>query len=202
MDETSNASRKLCHHLMFHPLQCNAASNGGTVFYLQMTGGAIWWPNMQLMQVAPSDGQMLLLARFFWDQSWLEETPPTGFLEFFHNICFKYFCLFGLRESWGSNILELLGQWRNNLSKLTTFDPTFHLTHSAWVEFWGWLDFWNEVHSNIVWEGSSSEVRKVSEADALLSHNSATTNAVDLPQTYQPLLPSSPRRVGRRTRKF
>ena len=62
---------------MFHPLQCNAASNGGTVFYLQMTGGAkyatnasgtIWWPN--LVQVMESiSGSDVPLAMFICGKS-------------------------------------------------------------------------------------------------------------------------------------
>ena len=44
---------KLCHSAM------DETSNGSKVFYLQMASGAIWWPNLKLMPVAPSGGQLV-----------------------------------------------------------------------------------------------------------------------------------------------
>ena len=76
---------------------------------------------------------------FFWDQSWLEKTPPkVFFLQFFlfKKIIFVNICIdlgfWGVKAGL-SKIWEILGQnpLRNNLSKLTTFDPVFQLLHSG-----------------------------------------------------------------------
>ena len=87
---------------------------------------------------------------FFWDQSWLEQTPRTGFFHFFlfKKYIFVNICIY--LDFWGvkaalCKIWEILGQIprRNNLSKLTTFDPVFQLPHSAMINnsiFWKtWL---------------------------------------------------------------
>ena len=81
----------------------------------------------------------ILLARgFFWDQSWLAQTPPTGFLDLFliFQIFVVHICIY--LGNWGvegamCKILELYDQnpWRNNFPKLATFDHILQRPHSA-----------------------------------------------------------------------
>ena len=83
--------------------------------------------------------KMILVRWFFWHQSCLSKTPPTGFCVFsllifahLHPNIFIYIDFWGVQAAL-FNILELYDQnpWRNNLSKLTTFDPILQRPHSA-----------------------------------------------------------------------
>ena len=89
-------------------------------------------------QNVPFIKKISFCKRFFWDQSWLEQTPPTGFLDFF--LIFKIFvfdiCIY--LKNWGVEgaMCKISEFWdrnwqRNNFSKLATFDPIFQLPHSA-----------------------------------------------------------------------
>ena len=76
--------------------------------------------------------------RFFWDQSWLEKTPPTSSLDFFQIFWIVVFDICIYLRNWGVKVAmwkisECLNQnWqRNKLSKLATFEPIFQLPHSA-----------------------------------------------------------------------
>ena len=81
------------------------------------------------------------MIRFFWHQPYLVTTPPTGFLRFKKSIFkdiweinnfFDFFDVFtpSLQVWW----IFVENWWRNNLSKLTTFNPVFQLPHSAMVD--------------------------------------------------------------------
>ena len=78
------------------------------------------------------------LIRFFWHQPYLVTTPPTGFLQFKKslfkdiweiNYFFDFLDVFtpSLQVWW----IFVENWWRNNLSKLTTFNPVFQLPHSG-----------------------------------------------------------------------
>ena len=106
-----------------------------------------------LSQNAPFIKKILFARGIFWDQSWLEQTPPTGFLDFFliYQIFVFNICIYS--GNWGvegavCKILELWGQHprRNNLSKSATFQPILQRPHSAMggqVDFfspwWKWV---------------------------------------------------------------
>ena len=77
--------------------------------------------------------------RFFWDQSWPSQTPPSRFLHFFPLFPLQIFLLLLFLDSWGvyatlRKILDTLDDkpQRNNLSKLGTLKYECpQLWHSA-----------------------------------------------------------------------
>ena len=107
--------------------------------------------------------KVIFTRGIFWDQPWLAQTPPTGFLDFFlifqifvFHICF-YLGYLGVEGSM-CKILELYDQnpWRNNLSKLLTFDPILQWPYSALAARSRPLDgfdYWSLVYKDSNWRG-------------------------------------------------
>ena len=106
--------------------------------------------------------------RFFWHQPYLVTTPPTGFLRFKKSI-FKdiweinYFFDFldvftpSLQVWW----IFVENWWRNNLSKLTTFNPVFQLQHSAMYNLIRCVYFYTTQHVLIDYTHSNDPQRSL-----------------------------------------